>query len=122
MIVGVGGAGVTLTPTAFDGAVVQPSIVTTTVYDPLAVALYAGEVAPSIGEPSRNHWLPLALLEVSVTLPPSQNDVAPPAVATGVVTVHAVVNVQLTGTCWRSPDALAFPAAETVYVVPWRSG
>ena len=34
-------------------------------------------VAPAIGLPFRYHWFPLALLEVSVTLPPSKNVVGP---------------------------------------------
>ena len=34
-------------------------------------------VAPPIGFPFRYHWLPVALLEVSVTLPPVQNVVGP---------------------------------------------
>ena len=33
-------------------------------------------VAPAIGLPLRDHWLPVALEDVSVTLPPAQNVVA----------------------------------------------
>ena len=41
-------------------------------------------MAPPIGLPFRNHWLPDALDEVSVTLPPEQNVVGPPGVIVGV--------------------------------------
>jgi hypothetical protein len=41
-------------------------------------------VAPPIGLPFRYHWFPLALLEVSVTLPPWQNVVDPFGVTVGV--------------------------------------
>jgi hypothetical protein len=41
-------------------------------------------VAPPIGEPSRYHWLPVALLEVSVTLSPAQKVVGPLALIVGV--------------------------------------
>src|SRR5205814_3027117 len=37
-----------------------------------------------MGEPLRSHWLPPALLEVSVTLPPAQKVVGPPGVMVGV--------------------------------------
>jgi hypothetical protein len=38
-----------------------------------------------MGRPSINHWLPVALLDVSVTLPPKeQNVVGPPGVIVGV--------------------------------------
>ena len=46
--------------------------------------MYVLFVAPPIGLPPRNHWLPLALLDVSVTLPPAQNVVGPPAPIVGV--------------------------------------
>ena len=46
--------------------------------------MYVGDVAPPIGLPLRYHWLPLALLDVSVTLPPVQNVVGPPGVIVGV--------------------------------------
>ena len=46
--------------------------------------MYVWFVAPPIGVPFRDHWLPLALLDVSVTLPPVQNDVGPPGVIVGV--------------------------------------
>jgi hypothetical protein len=41
-------------------------------------------VAPPIGFPFKNHWLPLAPLDVSETLPPAQNVVGPPGVIVGV--------------------------------------
>src|SRR5258706_16076148 len=41
-------------------------------------------VAPPMGLPFRNHWLPDALLDVSVTLPPVQKVVGPPGVIVGV--------------------------------------
>jgi len=41
-------------------------------------------VEPPIGLPFRYHWFPLALLEVSVTLPPWQNVVDPFGVIVGV--------------------------------------
>jgi hypothetical protein len=41
-------------------------------------------VAPPIGAPFTSHWLPLALLEVRVTLPPAQKEVGPPAAMVGV--------------------------------------
>ena len=37
-----------------------------------------------MGFPFRYHWFPIALLEVSVTLPPVQNVVGPPGVIVGV--------------------------------------
>jgi hypothetical protein len=60
---------------------------------PDAVALYVLPVAPPIGEPFRYHWLPLTLLEVSVTLPPAQNEVAPPALIVGVAGAGLTVTV-----------------------------
>ena len=62
---------------------------------PVALATYCCEVAPPIGLPLRYHWLPLALLEVSVTLPPVQNVVGPPGVTVGVA--GAGLTVTLTG-------------------------
>ena len=51
-------------------------------------------LAPLIGEPFRYHWLPVALLDVSVTLPPWQNVVAaPPVLIVGVVGVGFTVTV-----------------------------
>ena len=43
--------------------------------------------------PSRNHWLPDALLDVSVTLPPAQNVVGPPALIVGVAGIGVAVTV-----------------------------
>ena len=50
----------------------------------MAVAAYEVPVAPAIPPPLRYHWLPLAALELSVTLPPAQNVVGPAAVIVGV--------------------------------------
>ena len=41
----------------------------------------------------RYHWLPVALLEVSVTLPPAQNVVGPPGVIVGVAGAGFTVTV-----------------------------
>ena len=41
----------------------------------------------------RYHWFPLALLDVSVTLPPSQNVVGPPGVIVGVAGIGFTVTV-----------------------------
>jgi len=60
---------------------------------PEAVATNCWLVAPPMGLPFRNHWLPLALLEVSVTLPPLQNVVAPLGVIVGVGGVGVTVTV-----------------------------
>ena len=51
---------------------------------PVAVAMYVLFVSPPMELPLRNHWLPLALLDVSVTLPPVQKVVGPPGVIVGV--------------------------------------
>jgi hypothetical protein len=61
---------------------------------PLVVATYAWFVAPAMTAAPLYHWFPLALLDVSVTLPPVQNVVGPLGVIVGVagagVTVTAV--------------------------------
>jgi hypothetical protein len=67
-------------------------------------------VAPPIGLPSRYHWLPDALLEVSVTLPPAQNVVGPPGVIVG------VAGVGLTVTLVAEDGALAQPLVVTMTV------
>ena len=77
---------------------------------PLAVALYVLFVAPPIGLPLRNHWLPLALLDVSVTLPPVQNVVGPPGVMVG------VAGAGLTVTIVGADAALVQPLVVTVTV------
>jgi hypothetical protein len=48
-------------------------------------------VAAAIGVPLTYHWLPLAALEVSVTLPPAQKVVAPLGVMAGVAGVGFTV-------------------------------
>jgi hypothetical protein len=55
-------------------------------------------VAPPIGVPLRYHWLPVALLEVRVTVPPAQNVVGPPALIVGVAgTGVAVTTIAFDG-------------------------
>ena len=54
--------------------------------------MYVFDVAP-IGLPLRNHWFPLALDDVSVTLPPVQNVVGPPGVMVGVGGIGLTVTV-----------------------------
>ena len=54
---------------------------------PDAVAEYCCAFAPPIGEPFRYHWLPLALLDVNITLPPWQKASGPPAAIVGAATV-----------------------------------
>jgi hypothetical protein len=67
-------------------------------------------VAPPIGLPLRYHWLPDALLEVSVTLPPVQNVVGPPALMVG------VAGVGVTVTAVDEDDALGQPLVVTTTV------
>ena len=55
--------------------------------------MYDVPVAPPIGEPPRYHWLPLAALDVSVTLPPAQKVVGPPGVIVGVAGIGLTVTV-----------------------------
>src|SRR3954447_16477147 len=61
----------------------QPLLLTTTVYAPEVGATYEAAAAPAIGAPSLNHWLLTALFDVSVTLPPLQNSVSPFGVIAG---------------------------------------
>ena len=72
---------------------------------PEALALYDWFVAPPIGLPLSDHCLPLVLLDVSVTLPPAQNVVGPPAVTVG------VAGIALTVTAVAAEGALS-PLAE----------
>ena len=58
---------------------------------PVAVALYVCPVALPIGLLFRYHWFPLALLDVSVTLPPAQNVVGPLGVIVGVAGIGLTV-------------------------------
>jgi len=87
VIVGVAGFGLTVTVVAAE-VDEQPPLVTVTVYDPEAVAEIACVVAPP-----GDQTLPVALLEVKVTLPPVQNVVAPPAVMVGVAGFVLTVTV-----------------------------
>jgi hypothetical protein len=67
-------------------------------------------VAPPIGLPLRYHWLPLALDDVSVTLPPAQNVVGPPGVIVG------VAGIGLTVTLVADDAALLQPLVVTMTV------
>jgi len=68
----------TVTTTGDEVADVHPfSSVTDTEYDPAALALILCVVAPVF------HTLPVVALDVSVTLPPAQKVVAPPALIVG---------------------------------------
>ena len=68
----------TVTTTGEDVADVQPlASVNDTVYDPEVATLILCVVAPVL------HRLPAAALDVSVTLPPTQKVVAPPALMVG---------------------------------------
>ena len=64
-----------------------------------------------IAEPFRYHWLPLAVLDVSVTLPPSQKVVAPPGVIVGVAGVGLTVTVVV-----PAVEVQPFTVAVTEYV------
>ena len=77
---------------------------------PVAVALYVLFVAPPIGLPLRYHWLPVALDDVSVTLPPVQNVVAPSGVIVG------VAGIGFTVTLVADDAALVQPVVVTVTV------
>ena len=76
---------------------------------PLAVAAYVGFVAPLMAPPLRDHWLPVALFDVSVSLPPAQKVVGPPALIVGVA-------VELTVTVVGSEAALGQPRAVAITV------
>ena len=69
----------TVTTVATDGNEVHPLLVTATVYEPDEVTFMLCVVAPP-----GVHVLPVADDEVSVTLPPVQKVVGPPAVIVGV--------------------------------------
>ena len=71
---------------------------------PEAVALYVSFVAPPMGLPFRYHWLPVALLEVSVTLPPVQKVVGPPGVIAGVAGIGLTVTVVASDTLLVQPS------------------
>jgi hypothetical protein len=60
---------------------------------PEAVALYVLLVALPIGLPPTYHWLPVALDDVSVTLPPVQKAVGPPGVIVGVAGLGLTVTL-----------------------------
>ena len=67
-------------------------------------------MALAIGLPSRYHWFPLALLELSVTLPPAQKVVGPDAPTVG------VAGIGLTVTVVPLEGALLHPLAVTTTV------
>jgi hypothetical protein len=61
---------------------------------PLVVVMYEVPVAPAIGDPFRNHWLPVAALEVSVSgWYAPQTEVGPPGVMVGVAGVGETVTM-----------------------------
>jgi len=60
-------------------------------------------VAPPMGLPLRNHWLPLAALEVSVTLPPAQKVVGPLGVMVGVAGSGLTVTTVATEAALEQP-------------------
>jgi hypothetical protein len=103
VIVGVEGSGFTVTVMAFEGAELQPPLLTTTEYVPLVVTEIDWVVAP----PGVQILL-VGLLLFKVTLPPAQNVVGPAAVIVGVAgtgltvtTVGAEVAVQpFTSVIW----------------------
>ena len=64
------------------------------------------DVAPPIGLPLRYHWLPVALDDVSVTLPPVQNVVALPGVIVGVAGVGFTVTVVAADAALAQPDVV----------------
>jgi hypothetical protein len=72
--------------------------------------MYVVPVAPEIGAPLTDHWLPLAALEVSVTLPPAQKVVALPALIVG------VAGIGLTVTAVAADEALLQPLVVTTTV------
>ena len=72
--------------------------------------MYVLLVAPAIGLPPRYHWFPVALDEVSVTLPPVQNVVGPPALIVG------VDGIGFTVTLVAADAALVQPLVVTVTV------
>ena len=77
---------------------------------PVAVATYVGFVSPARSVTPLYHWLPDALLDVSVTLPPVQNVVGPPGVIVG------VGGAGLTVTFVADEDALLQPLVVTTTV------
>jgi hypothetical protein len=84
-IVGTEGIGFTVTTVAVEGADVQAPSVVVTVYDPGVVTVIDGVVAPF------DQVYPNVDEEVSVTDPPAQNVVGPPAEIVGVAGVGFTV-------------------------------
>ena len=64
-------------------------------------------MAPPIGEPFSSHWLPLAALELRVTLPPAQKVVGPPGVMVGAAGNGLTVTVIVLDTLLTQPNALS---------------
>jgi hypothetical protein len=105
----------TVTEIALEARLVLQPLETLAVYEPVVVATYVVLVAPEMIVPSLYQVLPVALVDVSVTLPPVQNVVAPPALTVGGagagLTVIAALPLEL-------PLQLALSlTVETVYVV-----
>jgi hypothetical protein len=65
-------------------------------------------VAPPIGLLFKYHWLPLALLEFKVTLPPAQNVVGPPGVIVGVAGIGLTVTLVAADAALLQPLAVTF--------------
>src|SRR5260221_535463 len=59
--------------------------------------MYVLLVAPPMGLPLRDHWFPVALLDVRVTLPPAQKVVGPPGVIVGVAGIGLTVTFVVPG-------------------------
>jgi hypothetical protein len=111
VIVGVAGVGFTVTVVPAEVAE-QPPLVTVTVYVPEVVAEIDCVVAPP-----GDQTFPEAEDEVSVTLPPEQKVVGPPAVIVGVAGVGFTVTVVVADVAEHVPlltDTLYVPPAETV--------
>jgi hypothetical protein len=106
-IVGVVGIGLTVTVVPALAALEHPSaLVITTVYEPVAVAVYVSAVAPLIADPSLYHWLPVAEDEVNTTLPPAQKVVGPPALIVGVDGIGLTVTVVPPLAALEQPEAV----------------
>lgn len=82
-IVGVAGRAFTVTLVPAETNVHPPVTVALTVYTPVVVAEKLALVAPDTGVPFFSHCKGACPLVVSVTLPPEQKVVAPPAVKVG---------------------------------------
>jgi hypothetical protein len=90
---------------------------------PALVATNDCAFAPPIGLPLRSHWYDAAALAVSVTLPPGQIAVGPPAVIDGVnvpsATFAAPVVVQPFAETLTLMETAVVPAVNVMPEVPW---